>query len=128
MSVRTIYGVCREHDHIGVMGKAEIEGNHVKLDFMEDALERIGTVIRSFLFIGSRLQSWPGDLLQTVAGPELHQTSIWANPRGKRVNQRIQVWRGGPVSDDLVVLIPTVGLEKIAGFEPKQDGFLRRLT
>jgi hypothetical protein len=55
------------------------------------------------------------------------EIKIWANPRGKRKDHRPQIWRGKVLSDELAVLLPTVDVAKLDGFERVQDGFLRQL-
>ncbi len=124
--MKTVYGVHQGGNVLVKLGACELAHNHLKLSFHDDALARFGTELRPFVFLGDRLAGWPGDQLGAITDWRDH-ASIWANPLGKRKDHRPKVWCGYPVDDELAVLKSVLDPAKLGEYEPKQDGFLRRL-
>jgi hypothetical protein len=124
----SLYGVVRETDELVKLGSGATteDGNFMIIRFFEQALARFATELRPLMLLGPNLKSWPAEAM-AVSKDAPDEIKIWANPRGKRKDHRPQIWRGKVLSDELAVLLPTVDVAKLDGFERVQDGFLRQL-
>lgn len=120
--MRYIYGVTRDNALV-MLGSAAESHNHVRLKFLDGALARFDSELRSFALLASHsLPCWPE--VPSVAGMRT-EVRIWANPLRKKKDHRLLVWQGWPfLGLGLAILRPQVAPEELVRYEPEQDGFL----